>query len=246
MSISRRELVLLVVAIYMFIGFLAYQYLYRPAEEEYLDLQSRQNTLQEQLVQAKKLEQGVKHRESRRAEMAESISQLYQLQEKLPGDKEHLQVIEFLGQLAREKGLRLQSLDYKDQARVKEEGATGIRFHLSMTGPYYKLLAYLDELESLPRVFTIDSISLNMVSKEDNSQAQEIGGEYYYNSNPPPSAPEPKGSRISQPYTADSSPYQAVQAPKQPASSKYDINNWQMTLQITTYYAPLSSELEKI
>lgn len=158
MNISKREVILAVVAFYFIIGFLGYQYFYYPAEKELFDLRSQKSTVLEQISRLRNLEKQEINKQGQLAALAENMEHLDQLEERLPGDQQYVEVIDMLGKMAQEKGLQLQSLTYKDAAGDSQAGVSSISFNLSLAGPYYQLLAFLSELESYPRIINIGSI----------------------------------------------------------------------------------------
>lgn len=132
--------------------------------------------------------------------------------------------------------------------------ANSISFNITVAGEYYQLLEFLGELENSERVVAVDSCSLALEGKKNNSYKPVHSGvnnmdmeryqSEYYSYNVPPSRPVSKGEQREMDSYSYGEPVKEYKSTTQVqrAVDKYNTNRVKMNLVIHSYYDNFSIE----
>jgi Tfp pilus assembly protein PilO len=267
MKISRREKILIVLAVYALMMFGGYKYIISPTQAELSKVKAANASIDQQLQKA--VSDG-KLNNSYQSAISKGLANYLELEEQLPRDKQLVELVDQLGTLADENKVTLLSVGYTDtnqqtateklaaQANQKPAtqtvaGTSNMNLSLSTSGTYYHLLSYLQALEKAPRIIVVQSATISVGQKKAVSATATVGSTGTYTgssgSNPPPAAPISKGSRLQTAVVTGTvtAPVQSTPtAPTVPEMTKYDLGNIQMNLSITSYYDQSGSELDKL
>ncbi|HHW61518.1 MAG TPA: type 4a pilus biogenesis protein PilO [Syntrophomonadaceae bacterium] len=176
---SKRETILFIIALYIFIGMLCYRLAYEPAVAEFHRVQEENQELKKTLHQIKQEEQEVLNQ----ADYVQAAGQQYHaLIGSIPRDPQLVELITFFNQAAPQYGVQLVSVQYKESAaeesgKVKEQKQAVERLQVSLeaAGGYYSLVKFLLHLESSPRLLCIQSISLGRKAERMAMATEEEG-----------------------------------------------------------------------
>ena len=263
MKISRREKILLLLAIYLLIIFGGYKLIIAPTRAKLAEVKTTNSQI-DQAVQS--AVQGGKQKDESESAISKELARYMKLEEQLPQDKQLVELVDQIGTMANENKVTLLSVNYTDskgktatekvadQANGKDNqstvtGASKMNLTLSITGSYYHLLGFLQDLEKSPRIIVVNSASMLVGQKKEVPSGTASGSNgSYTSSNPPPTAPISKGTRVQTSVsTGTSVPVQtSVPDPVVPEMTKYDLSNIQMNLQITSFYDSTQAEIEKL
>jgi hypothetical protein len=219
----------------------------------------------DQLVQ-KAIQEGKQEDDSESA-ISKELDKYLKLKEQLPRDEQLVELVDQIGNIADENKVTVLSVNYTntkgktdtqklaEQTNGKENqsavtGASKMDLTMSITGSYYHLLGFLQALEKSPRIIIVNTASMSVGQKDEPKTATYSGptGKAYNSSNPPPTVPIAKGTRVQTSVsTGNSVPVQiAASEPVVPEISKYDLGSIQMNLQITSFYDSTQAEIEKL
>ncbi len=263
MKISRREKIMLLVAIYLLIIFGGYKLIIAPTRAELAAIKATNSQIDQS---AQTAVQGGKQKDESESVISKELANYMKLEEQLPRDEQLVELVDQIGNMASENKVTLLSVNYTDskektttekvadQADGKEgqaavAGASKMNLTLSTTGSYYHLLGFLQDLEKSPRIIVVSSAGMSVGQKKEVPAGSASGsGGTYTSSNPPPNVPIAKGTRIQTSVSTGSSvPVQnSTPEPVVPEMTKYDLSNIQMNLQITSFYDTTQAEIEKL
>ncbi|MEA1962045.1 MAG: hypothetical protein U9N81_12395 [Bacillota bacterium] len=254
MNISRREKILILIAVYLLIGFLGYRYVYSPAGDKVQSLQVEKKQLENQIDLAVQLE-GEKNQ--RIAGIDQELKKYYELEEKVPRERQMVEMVDLLGGMAEDCDVQLQSISFSNtsdsdnledqllaaQNKVTKtmkgtiKGASDISFMLDISGRYYQLLEYLLLLENAPRIISVQAVAMNREQKNEQTGGSNEDTYTYKSVTPPPESPIPKSVMMQQVSGAvNQTTYNDYQPGAEPESSQYDPDNMHMSIELTTYY----------
>lgn len=238
MNISKRERTLLLVLLYIFVTYGGYKYVYEPINVKTAAAQSENVSLNAQLIDARRSNlQKVKSVHN----VDKSMDEYQKLLTKVPEDRNFYEMIALLTSAADSSGTKLAGISYKNETVAKTagdkpgdnektgqnaKGTTGpaetLTYTLKVTGRYFQLLEFLAELDTSPRIITVESSDISLDQKKQSA---------------PPAVATQEGDEKGN--ASESDPHAAVtpEAPKR-AAEGYDVNNATMTLQISTFYYP--------
>ena len=193
---SRRERILFIIALYIFIGVLCYRLAYEPAVAEFQRVQGENQELKKILQQIKKEEQQVVDQ----ADYVEAASRQYHaLSGLIPLDPQLVELMSFFNQAISEYGLKLVSVQYKESAvaetgkgEEQNQAVERLQVSLEAAGGYGSLVNLLLHLESSPRLISIQNISLGRgqradrsgITREEGMPTGTYAGEPYKDENP--------------------------------------------------------------
>jgi Tfp pilus assembly protein PilO len=258
MKISRREKILLLVAVYLLIIFGGYKLMVAPTCAKLAEVKATNSQI-DQAVQS--AVQGGKQKDESESVISKELASYMKLEEQLPRDRQLVELVDRIGTIASDNQVTLLSVNYTDsKARTVEQkvadqangkegqasvtGASKMDLTLSITGSYYHLLGFLQDLGRSPRIIVVNTVAMSVGQKEE-PKAAGSAGTTYTSSNPPPAVPIAKGTRIqTSASTGGSVPVQNTV--RVPEMTKYDLSNTQMNLQITSFYDSTQEELEKL
>lgn len=263
MKISRREKILLLIAVYLLIIFGGYKLIIAPTRAKLAEVKTTNSQIDQAVQNAV---QGGKQKDESESTIGKELANYMKLEEKLPRDKQLVELVDQIGTMAGENKVTLLSVNYTDsKAKTAEQkvadqtksnqnqstvtGASKMDLTLSITGSYYHLLSFLQDLQKSPRIIVVNSASMSVGQKKEVLPGSTPGsGGTYTSSNPPPNVPIAKGTRIQTSVSNSTSvPVQTtVPEPVVPEMTKYDLSNIQMNLQITSFYDSTQAEIEKL
>lgn len=262
MNISRREKILLLMVVYLLIACGGFKFLISPAQAKLEQAKAVNAQVDQALQQAIQNEKQNSHSPE---VVIEELNRYLQLEEKLPKERNLVEIVDQIGDMAAAHEVDLLSVDYTESGENNQTSAaskvgkgpkTGlavvpsIDLELNASGSYYHLLSFLKALEKSPRIIVVKSVDIQVGQKPEvpavNAATVAPGGTGSFN--PPPSPPVAKGTRI------QTSALPAVTAPVQTPSSapavaeinQYDTGNIQMSLAITTYYYAAQIDIGKL
>ncbi|HWQ74930.1 MAG TPA: GspMb/PilO family protein [Syntrophomonas sp.] len=262
MNISRREKILLLTVVYLLIACGGFKFLISPAQAKLAQAKAVNAQVDQALQQAIQKEKQNSHSPE---VVIEELNRYLRLEEKLPKERNLVEIVEQIGDMAAAHEVDLLSVDYTESgennktsaaSKVGKEPKTGlavvpsIDLKLNASGSYYHLLSFLQSLEKSPRIIVVKSVNIQVGQKPEapaaNAATVVPGGTG--SSNPPPSPPVAKGTRI------QTSALPAVTAPVQtppsvptvPEINLYDTGNIQMSLAITTYHYAAQIDIDKL
>jgi Tfp pilus assembly protein PilO len=221
MKISRREKILLVIAVYALMIFFGLKYIISPTQAELSKVKSAKVSIDQQVQKAV---QDGKQNSNYQSAISRELGSYLQLEKQLPRDRQLVELVDQIGTMAVNSNVTLLSVTYTDAKQpaadpnAKQQAASGtsnMELTLSTSGTYYNLLSYLQDLEQSPRIIVVQSAMLSV------GQKKEVG-----------TAATP---------VQNTSPVRVI-----PEITKYDLGNVQMNLQITSYYDQTGSELDKL
>lgn len=263
MKISRREKTLLLIAVYLLIIFGGYKLMIAPNRAKLAEVQAV-NIQIDQLVQ-QAIQSGKQPDESQSA-LSKELAGYMKMEEQLPRDQQLVELVDQIGMIASDNKVTLLAVNYtqaKDNPKTVAEaaqtdkkdlqaalsGVSKMDLSINANGSYYNLLGFLQDMEKSPRIVVVNSAGMSVGQWEDKAAgAPGSPGTNYTSSNPPPSVPIAKGTRIqTNVSTGTSTPVQVtVNEPAIPQIYQYNLGNVQMNLQITSYYDSSQSNIEKL
>ena len=263
MKISRREKTLLLIAVYLLIIFGGYKLIISPTRAKLAEVKTTNSQIDQAVQNAV---QGGKQKDESESVISKELASYMKLEEQLPQDKQLVELVDQIGTMADENKVTLSSVNYTDsKAKTAEQkvadqtksnenqatvtGASKMELTLSITGSYYHLLGFLQDLGKSPRIIVVNSATMSVGQKKEVPAGTVSGSSgSYTSSNPPPTAPLAKGTRVQTSVsTGGSVPVQTtVSEPVVPEMTKYDLSNIQMNLQITSFYDSTQAEIEKL
>ncbi len=249
MNISKREKILVAVILVLGMVFMFNKYFYAPVNNQIDRLESENAQLNEEMSEFNREK---KQQLSQAEQKQKAMDELQNLKIMIPKDKQLEQLVRFLQSAAEVSAIQLISIDFKEnvqptgQPAGQPPGQPGqvpavkvLNLGISTYGNYFQLRNFLLQLESCPRIITVQSCILAAQTKGGTTGVTTSSGQRSSSSSePPPSAPLPKGVRISDKDKTQPNDVAAIaaKASGQKASDRYDANKMQMDLQISTYY----------
>ncbi|NLG33621.1 MAG: hypothetical protein GX550_08890 [Syntrophomonadaceae bacterium] len=227
MKISRREKILLLVLIYIIIVSVFFKYFYLPKASHIADLQVRNEALRTALREWE--EQTSQPEDDIPVDKPKPDDEAAGIDSRLPMKAELLEVLTFLDQSSHEFNVPLQSMQYLD--RESETGQPGVRkvsIQVSAAGGLFELVNYTRSLEESTRLAVIDSLELTAEPKPEPAGIGAVPGYYFA----PPSAPEAKGARGTDPGDLPGHAKSTVSK----ASEGLDGYRYRMNLGVSFYY----------
>lgn len=73
--------------------------------------------------------------------------------------------------------LKIESLNYS--APTKNKGYTSSQFHLVASGQFVKIIEFMQKLEDIPALVSLDSIDININKSDANLVSIDLSGTYY-------------------------------------------------------------------
>jgi Tfp pilus assembly protein PilO len=227
MKISRREKILLLLLIYITIGSVFFKYFYLPKASQIADLQVRNEALITALREWE--EQDSQTEDDIPVDKPKPDDEAADINSRLPMKAELLEVLTFLDQSSHEFNVPLTSMQYLD--RESETGQPGVRkvsIKVSAVGGLFELVDYTRRLEESTRLAVIDSLELIAEPKPELAGIDTKPGYYFA----PPSAPEAKGARGSEPGDLPGPAKDTISK----ASEGLDGYRYRMNLGVSFYY----------
>jgi Tfp pilus assembly protein PilO len=224
MKLSKREQIFLLALVIVLSFFLFNRFLYQPIKEDTAKL-AAENMKLKGLVED---EQVRLERSQEMENEKERLKERYkEMMVKLPEEAYIPEVIAYLEKSAQDSSVELLSVRYQAQDNSSDPGqekkqpekgaARPCHFAVSANGSYLNLMTLLTKIEGSPRLYIINSAEIaaseRKVEALPESPAQTVEGVEI----PTPPPQELKGS------------------------ARFDDSNWNMQLQLTTYYDPASA-----
>lgn len=259
MKISRREKILLLVVVYLLVVFGGYKFIVAPTQAKLAEAQEVNRQL-DQLIQQSV--QGGKPKGDSDISVSKELLAYQKLAQQLPQDKQLVELIDQIGKTANKNKVTLLTVAYVDskQKTTAEKfveqnsgsqdnqaavmGVSKMDLDLSISGSYYHLLGFLQDLQKSARIIVVNSSNMAVGHKED----PKTGPGYltYTSTNPPPTAPIAKGDRLQTSISTGTSGGAQNREPVVADMTKFDLGNTQMNLKVTSYYDTTQAEIEKL
>lgn len=229
MTISRREKILIFILIVAVLGFLFVRLVYLPNDVE---IQALQADNQELKLEKQNLENLRRQQELSSDTQIRTMAELRVLEAKLPVEEELVPMMRFVDEIARDSGMLLLSLTYKEEQAKTTSGAGKLTFDVGTSGSIFAIINFLQALNDAPRLISIGDVVLTAAKKEapqvkDNAKSVPS---YYI---PPPGIPEAKGNRYKLEVIEEEQASQSVQS-KTADSILRDM--YKLDMKITMYY----------
>lgn len=165
---EKKKLLFLVVVLLGGLGYLGYEYVYRPQREQVAQLEERLERLQAQNRAAQRLAAREGRSEVER-KLAAYREQLVLVEGLIPSSEELPDLLDAISAEAQRTGV--------DLALIQPVGATAEKFYtrrtyeLAVLGSYHQIGEFLAEVASLRRIVT--PVNLNLTVKADEASGQE-------------------------------------------------------------------------
>lgn len=166
--------------------YLGYSFFYTPAKKRVDDFSVKISEEEERATGVKKLIEALQNKQSEEMagnhQQAQSGTGMISRVELIKNYREpaYKNVSEFLNamtQLDFKSNLRIESLNYS--APVSNKGYTSSQFHLVASGPFGKIVEFMQKLEEVPALVSLDSIDINISKSDVNLVSMELNGTYY-------------------------------------------------------------------
>lgn len=180
-----RESILAMIGI-LAICYLGYSIFYTPAKTKVKDFTAKITEEEERITGVQKLIEALQKKQ--REEMA-GISQQAQdttmansRVELIKSYREpvYKNVSEFLNAMTQidfKSNLRVESLNYS--APVQNKGYSASQFHMVASGQFGKMIEFMQKLEDVPALVSLDSIDINISKTDVNLVSMDLSGTYY-------------------------------------------------------------------
>ena len=154
-NLSRREKILLFIAAVIVVVGGYYYFLYIPLQEEQENMQSEITDLQEQIrLDRERIEQ-IPELEEELAQLKEERDTILEV-----GYRDPEEIVATLNSFSQETGLEILSYN-------KGEAEGGYPFELSVNGPYFSLLQFINMVDEWDYRLGIEDFMLNAIEDED-------------------------------------------------------------------------------
>lgn len=238
MQISRRERILLFVALYVVMSFAFIWFFYLPQSEEMETLKSNNQTL---TIQKQKL--AAQHRKQQQEKASPESLQAQDLKARVPEETELIPLLKFIDQTTIDCNIPFISVGYQADKGDKNAPAEVriVTMDVGTTGNIYDLVEFLRRLKAAPRLMAVEDIRFQAMKLESGGSSApapqaESGPPAYYI--PPPDVPEAKLERIR--FIIEEKETQSAPAVSRNATQAESIAAGQYTMSFTVvaYYSP--------
>jgi type IV pilus assembly protein PilO len=159
---SRREKILLFVGTIFIPLFLFYKFYYLPAQEKIKNLNDDIKKLELEIA---KLEGFVKREKELEGLLKNRKLFLEEVKAILPSEKEIPQLLKDVNLLAKKNGLEI--LKFTPGGEEKKDYYNIINFSMQFKGSFSEIIKFLNDVERLPRLVTLNTIEFSPEAKED-------------------------------------------------------------------------------
>lgn len=164
MNPQQRKTVLLGVLLVGGLGYLAYEYVYRPRAERIVEMQTRVSTLEMQNRTARVLvERDGREDVERRVNLYRE--QLSRVEGLIPSSEELPDLLDAISAEARRTGVELARI--QPTAATAEQFYTRRTYELAVLGSYHEIGEFLAQIGTLPRIIT--PIGLNLTVRQEET-----------------------------------------------------------------------------
>lgn len=223
MSVSRRERILLFIALYVAIAFCFMWFLYLPQQARIHSI----NANQQQLLQEKNRLTMIRKKQERTSPVS---AKMVLVEKQLPSEQEMIPVLKFLNDSTGKCAVTFSSLDYRG---AKDDGeAKTLTFGVGTRGSIFDLIDFLQELIGSPRFISVAEVSLSACKAEKSESSEEAGQPTYYIA--PPDIPQAKLQRIKVEVEGE----EAFAETTQRVADSFVPDQFEMKLTINAYYSP--------
>ena len=187
MDPQQRQKMLLGVLLVGALGYLGYEYAYRPRSEEVAVLEARLEALEMQNRAARALT-GSQAREEVERRLAGYREQLVRVEGLIPSSEELPDLLDAISAEAQRSGVEL--------ALIQPVGATAEAYYtrrtydLAVTGSYHEIGRFLTEIGSLPRIVTPINLRLNVQEEGAAGEEPELEAKFSIETYVLPSLPQ--------------------------------------------------------
>lgn len=241
MQISRRERILIFVALYVIISFAFIWFFYLPQSEEMETLKSNNQAL---TLEKQKL--AALHRKQQQEKASLESPQVQDLKARVPEETELIPLLKFIDQTTIDCNIPFISVGYQADKGDKNAPAEVriVTMDVGTTGNIYDLVEFLRRIKGAPRLMAVEDIRFQAVKLDTGVSSApapqvESGPPAYYI--PPPDVPEAKLERIR--FIIEEKETQSAPAVSRNATQAESIAAGQYTMNFTVvaYYSPKGS-----
>lgn len=224
MKLSKREQIFLLALVIALSFYLFNKFLYQPIKEDTAKL-AVENVKLKGLVENEQIR--LERSQQLENEKGRLKEQYKEMMVKIPEEAYIPEVIAYLENSAQDSSVKLRSVRYQAQENNSDSGqenqqqekttvARPCNFMVSANGSYFNLLTLLTKIEQSPRLYIINNGEITASEKKAEALPESL------------------------PQTIE-----GVEIPTPPrevlkGSARFDDSNWNMQLQLTTYYDPAS------
>lgn len=163
MKLSKREIMLLTLALVIMIGALYYNYFYSPIKNDISTLQSEISAQTQQLAVAKAQAMGMEALVKKTEKLSNDLKQQYP---EFLNCFEQANILVFLNDLISPYGLK-SSITFKD---IEEKGISRIaKVHITLSTDYYGLIRILESLEQAVYYNEVESLIISSRTFDQSS-----------------------------------------------------------------------------
>lgn len=162
-QLSLREKLLLLAAVLFLSGYVFYAYLYLPLQREVTVMASRNRRLEKELVRVRAWEGKEDHL---RQVVGQLVAQDRANAVRVPHLPGQAELLVTLGRLARDNHLNLRVLEQQDREDRGKEPFASFVLKGEVTGSYHDLWVFLRGLERLPRLLSVERVTIESVRRK--------------------------------------------------------------------------------
>ncbi|BAU22837.1 hypothetical protein THC_0442 [Caldimicrobium thiodismutans] len=159
---TKREKILLIVGTILVPLFLFYKFYYLPAQEKIKILNEDIKKLE---IEIAKLESFVKREKELEAQLKNRKIFLEEIKTILPNEKEVPQLLKDVNSMAKKNGLEI--LKFTPGSEEKKDFYNIIYFDMQFKGTFSEIIKFLNDVEKLPRLVTLNNIEFSPEAKEE-------------------------------------------------------------------------------
>lgn len=184
---SKREKILLIIGTIFVPLFLFYKFYYLPAKEKIKILHEDIKKLELEIA---KLETFVKREKELEAQLKNRKIFLEEIKAILPTEKEVPQLLKDVNAMAKKNGLEI--LKFTPGNEEKKDYYNIIFFDMQVKGTFPELIKFLNDVEKLPRLVTLNSIEFSPEAKEEKIMVKSTFKTYKFTGEPANKSQEKK------------------------------------------------------
>lgn len=176
---TKREKILLIIMTALLPLFLFYKFYYQPTKDT---IHKYKEEIQQLNLEIAKLENFAKKEKELELLLRERKKFLEEIKETLPTEKEVPKLLKNISLMTKQ--TQLDILNFTPKNEEKRNYYVAIPFEIVVKGNFPNIIKYLNQVESLPRLITLESIEFLPQEKEEKLMAKCLFVTYKYTGEP--------------------------------------------------------------